>query len=156
MKFRSIAAAVVATALLTGTAGCGVFVESATLKPYAASDGVNANVGDLKLRNMLLIANMYGDVALIGTVINDSGENVSLKVGLSAVAGASIATGLFTGMTRLEESALNDLVFNDTGLKGGQLADVEFQYGDSEGVVVSVPVLDWTDPLYAQYAPVSY
>lgn len=156
MKFRSIASALVAAALLTGTAGCGVFVESATLKPYAASDGVNANVGDLKLRNMLLIANMYGDVALIGTVINDSGENVSLQVGLPAVAGASIATGLFTGLTRLDESVLNDVVFNGTGLKGGQLADVEFQYGNSGSVVVSVPVLDWTDPLYAQYAPVSY
>ena len=156
MKFRSIAAALVAAALLTGTAGCGVFVESATLKPYAASDGVNANVGELKLRNMLLVANMYGDVALIGTVVNDSGENVSLQIGLPTATGTTMSTGLFTGLTRLDESALNEVIFTGANLKGGELTDAEFQSGGSGSVIVSVPVLDWTDPLYAQYAPVSY
>jgi len=62
------------------TAGCGIFVDSATLKPYSAGDGLNVNVGGLQLRNVLVITDESGNASLVATIVNDT-TNVQYLTG---------------------------------------------------------------------------
>ena len=68
MTIRALASTALAATLLLGTAGCGIFVDSATLKPYSAGDGLNVNVGGLQLRNVLVITDESGIHDILGHI----------------------------------------------------------------------------------------
>ena len=56
MKVRIVVAAALALGVAFGTAGCNLIQPQATTTPYDASDGVGINVGDLSLRNLMIIS----------------------------------------------------------------------------------------------------
>lgn len=155
MRIRTIATAAVASALLLGTAGCGVFTPTATLKHYDASDGVSADIGDLHVRNLLLIANEQGDAALIGNLVNDSSSLEFLSIEVRGGTTLSAETGAYPGNTTLGITHDNPVVFFGAQVVAGEYVHVYLQYGNNEGQLISVPVLDGTDPLYAPYVPVA-
>ena len=153
MNVRALTAAAVATAVLLGTAGCGVFVETATLKPYSAGDGVNATVGSIGLRNMLLITDESGDGSLIGTIVNDSGAAAHLTFELRGATALSETIASEPGLTLLGIKDVSATIFPGAELTAGQYATIYVQYGSADGVEVTVPVLDGTNPVYAPYTP---
>ncbi len=153
MNVRALAATAVAAALLVGTAGCGVFVDTATLKPYAASDGVNASVGGIELRNLLVITDETGDGSLIGAVVNNSKAAAHLTVELRGSTTVTETVAVETGVTLLGVKDATATIFAGADLVAGQYATIYVQYGSADGVEITVPVLDGTDPLYAPYTP---
>lgn len=153
VNVRALAATAVAASLLLGTTGCGIFVESATLKPYAASDGVNIDVGELKLRNVLVITDESGDGSLIGTIVNDADMAQSVNVELRNNDGSNGILPAFPGNTILGVKDSTAVLFVGAGLEAGQYIDVYVQYGSYDGVLATVPVLDGTDPIYAPFTP---
>ncbi|MEY4312746.1 MAG: hypothetical protein RLZZ319_255 [Actinomycetota bacterium] len=153
MNVRALAATAVAASLLLGTAGCGVFVETATLKPYAASDGINVTVGSIDLRDVLIITDETGDGSLIGTVVNNSGTVAHLTVELRGATALTEVIAVEPGVTLLGVAGSTATIFSGAELSAGQYATVYVQYGSADGVETPVPVLDGTDPLYASYTP---
>ena len=153
MRIRAIATVAVASALLLGTAGCGVFVETATLKPYAASDGVSATVGDVHVRNLLVITNEVGDAALVGTVVNDGTSLELVTVEVRGATELSTQVGAYPGLTKVGIADDNPVVFYGAGVIAGEYVDVYIQYGSNDGALVTVPVLDGSEPFYAPYVP---
>ncbi|HAA79583.1 MAG TPA: hypothetical protein DCE05_04660, partial [Microbacteriaceae bacterium] len=75
-----IAPFALAASLLAGATGCTLSAEIATKKTYEASDGVGAVMGNVALRNVLLISNDQGEANLVMTVVNSSEADVSLLV----------------------------------------------------------------------------
>lgn len=155
MRIRALASAAVASALVLGTAGCGVFVETATLKHYDASDGVSANVGDLAIRNLLVVTNDVGDAALVGNIVNRGTSLEFLSIEIRGTTPLQTETGAYPGNTTIGIADDNPVVFYGAGVLAGEYVEVYLQYGDNEGRLVHVPVLDGTDPLYAPYVPVA-
>lgn len=153
MRIRALVTVTVASALLLGTAGCGVLVETATLKQYAASDGVSIDIGDLHVRNALIITNEVGDAALIGSVINNGSSFELLTVELRGTIGNSTQIGIYPGLTKLGIADDNPIVLYGAGVVPGQYASVYVQYGTNDGQLVSVPVLDGSLEIYAPYVP---
>lgn len=153
MRIRALATAAVASALLLGTAGCGVFTPTATLKHYDPTDGVSANIGDLSVRNLLLITNGVGDAAVVGNIVNNGSSLEFLTLEVRGATPLSTETGAYPGNTKLGIADDNPVVFYGAGVVAGEYVDVYLQYGDHEGQLVSVPVLDGTNPLYAPYVP---
>ena len=153
MRIRAIATVAVASALLLGTAGCGVFVETATLKPYAASDGVSATIGDIHLRNLLVITNEGGDAALVGSVVNDGTSLELVTVEIRGTTVLSTQVGAYPGLTKVGIADDNPVVFYGAGVVAGEYVDVYFQYGANDGQLVTVPVLDGSLAIYAPYVP---
>lgn len=153
MRIRAIATAAVAATLLLGTAGCGVFTPTATLKHYDASDGVSANTGQLHIRNAFIVTNEVGDAALVSSIVNDGDSLEFLKVEVRGDTVLSTQVGAYPGLTKLGIADDNPIVFYGAGVTPGQYVDVYFQYGDNEGQLVSLPVLDGTEAMYAPYAP---
>lgn len=156
MNFRALAAPAVAAALLLGTTGCGLFVPSATLKPYSASDGLNVTVGDLELRNVLVITDESGDASLVATVVNNTTNVQYVTAQIQSSTPGELTFTAVEGLTKLGLADGNPQIMRGTGLEAGQYVEIYFQYGGQDGVTAAIPVLDGTDPLYAPYQPSLY
>lgn len=157
MRARTLATVVVAAGLLVGTSGCTLFAQQATTIQYDASDGVSGNIGDLAIRNAMLITADGENANLVVHVVNTGDDDVDLLVQYEGVdekvtktvtidANATTEIGL-PGGEELGTESLN--------ATAGSLFPVFFQYGDRTGIELLVPVLDGTLNEYATLVPTS-
>jgi hypothetical protein len=153
VNIRALATTTLAATLLLGTAGCGIFVDTATLNPYSASDGLNVDVGGLQLRNVLVITDESGDASLVFTIVNDTTNVQYLIVELRTDTPVDLTIVANEGLTKVGLADGNPAIATGTALKAGQYVDIYFQYGGQDGVTMAIPVLDGSHSLYAPYAP---
>lgn len=156
MQRRLIASLALSAALVAGTTGCTFGAEIANLEPYDPSDGVGAEVGDLSLRNVLLIANDEGEANLVMTVVNDTGEDVALNVQYddgNERTTSSLSIPGFPERTRVGDVPSDGVIVTAGDLVAGGLYPIYFEYGDAPGELVFVPVLDGTLAEYQSLVP---
>jgi hypothetical protein len=142
---RAAASLVLAGALVVGTAGCTFISTQATLIQYDPGEGVGTRVGDVDIRNALLLPSEDGHaLSLVVTLINtgSSGAKVAFqyetggqKSDVSAIvrAGQTLSFGATTEQKQL--------VLLTTEGTPGSLLPIYVQYGDNEGKLLLVPVL---------------
>ena len=153
-RFVSVfAAATIAVLTLTG---CGFSTPIATMKPYDPSDGVGADIGDLALRNVLLIANDNSEATLIMTVVNRADDDIVLNLqygdaDVRVTESVTLAGG--NSRTNVGDEPGTTVVVSDPTMTLGALFPIYFEYGSVPGEVVLVPVLDGTLPEYELYVP---
>ena len=81
VKIRAVAAAALAVALSAGLAGCNMISPQRTTMKYDASDGVSVELGDIALRNVLLITDGEGKQAnLVYTAVNRTSEDAKVEI----------------------------------------------------------------------------
>ena len=156
MRRRFFAPLVLATAVITGTTGCTLSAEIATMQEYDPSDGVGADIGDLALRNILLISNDAGEANLVMTVVNTSGEDITLNVQFddgAARVTESLELPAVPERTRVGDDPSAGILVSGPELVIGGLFPVYFEYGSVPGELVFVPVLDGTLPEYELLVP---
>ncbi|MFD4420634.1 hypothetical protein ACFWN7_03915 [Agromyces sp. NPDC058484] len=160
MKARLAASAALAIGLVLVASGCSMVTYQATTEKYEPSDGVSANVGDLHLRNVLVISDDGEDGNLIMTVVNNGDDDVELGVQVGAGSGETQTVEVESGATvafGVDDvegiDVLEPLLLEGIGTQPGALLPIYFQYGDAEGVEKQVPVLDSRLPEYADLAP---
>ncbi|MFJ5957668.1 hypothetical protein ACIQC5_17140 [Paenarthrobacter sp. NPDC092416] len=146
----AIAAAAIGVGLLSVT-GCGFVNAQQTSHQYSASDGIKADLGQLQLRNILIVAsgeNQPGRV--IGAVFNKSSSDATLTISGSNGAQTEIP------VKANSETYLNDdadaAVLSSAGTIPGGLTPVTIRSG-SDSAKINVPVVDGTLPEYAKYLP---
>lgn len=149
-KRRAALATIAAVAMLSVT-GCGYVTKQATTIEYAASDGVNGEVGPLELRNMLVIAEDADEPGRItGAVYNNSDEEVQLTMA-GPDGGQARLTVPANGEYFIDNDAPPEII-EPAGAKPGALSLVTFETsGASEDL--TVPVVDDTFPRYATLMP---
>lgn len=159
MKIRAVAAAALALALGAGLTGCNMISPQRTTMEYAASDGVNVDLGDIAVRNALLVVDSDTETAsqanLVFTAVNPTDQNAQITVAVAGGAPTQIA------LPNNPESDVVKVGFGDTGPQlvtgqfvSGTTVEVKFTatYTDAEGaqqtqeVTHLVPVLGATDP----------
>ena len=147
---RAAATGVIALAVL-GVSSCSAVNEQATVREYSPSDGIVENVGEVQLRNILMVSNGNGEEGrLLGTVVNASPEDINF----------SLATG---GTTLNWSIAAGDkVVFEDTPAAEVTVPSVDTLPGTglradagngTETVAVDIPVVDGTLKDYREYLP---
>jgi hypothetical protein len=149
----SIAAAIVTVLTLTG---CGFVTPVATMKPYDPSDGVGTDIGDLALRNILLIANENSEATLVMTVVNRADDDIVLNLqygdaDVRVTKSITVAGG--NNRTNVGDDPGTTIVVTDATMTLGALFPIYFEYGSVPGDVVLVPVLDGSLPEYELYVP---
>lgn len=154
MKARLAASAALAIGLALGASGCSMLTYQATTEKYNPSDGVSADVGDLDLRNILIVSDEGVDGNLVMTVINTSEEDATLGVQVGTGDGEVIEIEVGAGETLVLGSEDDEpVLLEGIDVEVGGLLPLYFQYGDAEGVEKLVPVLDSSLPEYADLAP---
>lgn len=151
-RARLTASIVLAAAVALGTTSCNLLAPQATLKIYDPSDGVSATVGDIALRNALVLVDGEDSGFLLVTVINTGSEarSVSIQVGSGSdrqeftvlAAGGSTTTFGAGDERRLELDSLE--------VPAGANIPLFVQYGQEEGAETEVPVLD--QDTFSEYA----
>jgi len=151
---KAFLAIAIASTVLVGTTGCSFSHEVRSLQPYAPSDGVQVDVGHLGLRNaFILTAN--GQTALFASIVNSSNEDID-------------ATIQYDDPTTGTKSNVNFPVFAqeklDLGYNGnppvilnlpaepGKTVGIYLLGANKGSMLVDVPVLDATNPIYTPYA----
>ena len=153
--FRRLFVAPVALSSLL-LVGCTFSAEIANLEPYDPSDGVGLTLDGVAVRNALLVTADGGDANLVMTVVNTTGEDVSLRVQYGTSDNHTSEEVLLPAqpeLTQVGSDPSNQVIFSDDAIKAGDLFPVYFQYGAVQGEVIEVPVLDGTLPEYELLVP---
>jgi hypothetical protein len=155
VKSRVAAAIALAAALMLGTTGCTFSANIATQKPYDPSDGVGAEVGELSIRNALLIGEDPDELNLVMTVVSTADSDRRVTVQWQA-GGERVTESIFVGAngrTAFGGPEQDQLLVTGTGATIGGLVPLFFAYPGAEGVEVLVPVLDGALPEYELFVP---
>ena len=156
MTFRVAASIALAAALLVGTTACTFGAKIATQKDYDPSDGVGIEVGELAIRNALLIGETGDELNLVMTVASSADIDRRLIVqweadGERVSEAIVIAAGERTRVGGPDDEI--QIVLKGTGGAIGGLIAVFFSYTGVEGTEVAIPVLDGALPEYELYIP---
>ncbi|MGX5695584.1 hypothetical protein ACWKWP_05235 [Agromyces soli] len=154
-----MASAALALGIVLGGSGCAMLTYQATTEPYDASDGVSADVGELELRNILVISDLGVAGNLVMTVVNNGAEDRELLVEYGDGGEAEpveIAAGSTVSFGVGEEQGVDPIkpvLLPTLDAQPGSLLPIFFQYEGAEGMEVRVPVLNGTLPEYSSLVP---
>lgn len=154
---RAMAALGLAATIGLGTTGCTFLTPTATLNQYNPSDGVNASVGDVDIRNAVAIINGDGHaINLLITLVNTSTSG-SAKVNLqyeSSGTKVTITKSVLAGQAlQFGTEEQGQIIILSPGVRAGELLPVYVQYGDEPGKQLLVPVLDGSQAEYEGLVP---
>ena len=138
-------------------AGCSATNPMTTQDEYSASDGVFAQIGDVRGLNLLILAGAEGEPgSLQGGLANDStGDRlVTLAVGDEET---TVSVGpketVLLGLGRGEDEGYAEVQFPSVEVPPGATQEMTISTPEDGSIVVAVPVLDGTLPEYATAIP---
>ena len=153
MKARLAASAALALGIAIGGSGCAMITYQATTEKYDPSDGVSADLGDVDVRNALVISEDGEDGTLVMSVVNRSDERATVTVQYGD-GGDELEIDVPAGETLVLGSEDEEkVVLEGIDVEVGGLLPMYFQAGEAEGVEKQVPVLDARLPEYSELAP---
>jgi hypothetical protein len=94
-RLRSAAAVAISVVSLSGVAGCAVFSPPTVLRPYVPSDGLSATVGDVSVRNALIVAGAVDQPGVVSAALVNSGEQAA-QVTVTVDTGSAPTSSTFT------------------------------------------------------------
>ncbi len=155
MKARIAATLMVTVGVLGGTTGCSLFAPQATTTHYEASDGVGADIGELAVRNAIVVSDDGKTGNLVVTVVNRGATGQTLGVQYKSAVGrtnGSIAVDAKKSVI-LGTGVAAPLALKDIASAPGSLMPIYFQYGDVPGRQLLVPVLTTAQSAYRSLGP---
>ena len=156
MQRGFLAPLVLATVVVLGATGCTFTAEIATQKDYDPSDGVGTTLGDIAIRNVMLISNEDGQANLVMSVVNTGDTDVSLQVqyhGVGEAVSEFLSVPTLPALTRFGDDPTAGVILEGSDVIAGSLVPVYFQHGSVPGELVLVPVLDGQLPEYELLVP---
>lgn len=156
-SLRSLAASLCVPLALTLT-GCGFGAQ--TLQPYTPAEGVNTSVGQVQVRNVLVIADSTGQGLVSASLVTYADDTLTAVAGtphkVDGSAGSPLvvtATGLPLTMPTNTLFVLTDaplrIAVSSPDLKPGLLAEVTLTFAKAGQVKVVTPVLSSDEPEFA-------
>lgn len=152
--------ALVTGVLALGLAGCSVFNPAVIQTPYAASDGVDADLPgtDVVLRNLIIIGDEKGSEAeLVGSVVNTGTEDA--RITLQADAGetgqpsqTTVAVGAGQAVQFGPASNQTEVLVTDLAVDPGGITGLTASTTSGGRVDINVPVLA-AEGDYAEVTP---
>ncbi|MEI5584510.1 MULTISPECIES: DNA modification methylase [unclassified Agromyces] len=146
MKARLAASAALALGIAIGGSGCAMITYQATTEKYDPSDGVSADVGDLAIRNILVISEDGDEGSMILSVTNSGSEDATLEL---EIGGETLEVEVEAGQTVAPGAGDEDpLTVERLDAEVGGLVQVYATTSGAEGREIEVPVLDGRLPEY--------
>ena len=149
---RAIAAGALALTAMVGVTGC----QFQTLQEYTPADGVNVAVGDVMVRNIVIVVTGSGEGVLLGTLVTHQADTLQTVKGVALLPNGDPGAALqVTSTSEVSVKPTEPLVLLDEGirisssdLRAGLTARVELTFAKAGTVTTVVPVLDKESPEY--------
>lgn len=151
MSIRKFAGIAIAAGLLIGTTGCSFTSPIASLKVYSPSDGEQLTIGDIHVRNMILLSNGTTE-SLIGSIVNSGLTDALVTIQYSDINDVKQTTALNIAAGKKLDLGYNGnpgISINSDALPG-QILAIYFGAGSEPATELAVPVLDGTLKQYAE------
>lgn len=149
-----VTTALAATAGVLALSSCSWISPQTTLKSYDASDGISGNVGDIDIRNIMVISvgkDQPGQVIAYADNTGTSQATVKIEHADSGDAGSSIEVPAQKSV-KIDPQGGSNVKLNRAGANPGETVNLKVSVGaDTE--TLAVPVLDGTLPEYAALIP---
>lgn len=155
MRARLAASALVGALLVGALSGCTFMTPQSTTVHYDASDGIGTSIGDLKVRNALLVTDDGANANLLINLVNTSNYGIETKIQYENATGAKVDDSVFVNADSAVTIGGADAdTFTLAGISApaGTLFPVFVQYGDVTGQQLWLPVLA-PEGEYAGLAP---
>ena len=152
---RLLASVAIGGALVLTTTGCSMISPQATTIGYSAAEGTNVHgAGPVEVRNAQIVANDDGSEGnFVAALINQTEDTHTLNIEFGE-GGPSLSVRVPANTTvSLGSEEDEPLLVEDLDALPGTDITTFFQSGDSEGALVSVPVLDGSLSYLAPLAP---
>ncbi len=157
LRARTLGAAIVLGAALALT-GCGM--DAQTLQPYTPAQGVNADDGGIKVRNLLVVADGHGNGLLSGALTATKADSLVKVSGTALKPNGSDAGALtFTGgpvavnaSLAVLSSSATPFRTNAATLVPGLTARLSLTYASGAQTTLVVPVVSSSNPIYTPLA----
>jgi len=152
---RLLASVAIGGALVLTTTGCSMISPQATTIGYSAAEGTNVHgAGPIEVRNAQIVANDDGSEGnFVAALINQTEDTHTLNIEFGE-GGPSLSVRVPANTTvSLGSEEDEPLLVEDLDALPGTDITTFFQSGDSEGALVSVPVLDGSLSYLAPLAP---
>lgn len=155
MKARHAASIALAALLVLGTSGCTLYAVQGTLVQYQPSDGTAADIGDLKLRNVIGLTENGDDISLLMTIVNSGDTDVDLTFQYKDADGEYVTKiiGVAANSSVHVGEGDTEVVLRNVGVVVGSLVQVTVQYGGEATTTLHVPTLDGTIESYSDLLP---
>ena len=148
---RRIVAAVSALALPVVLSGCAVFSPMATENMYNPGDGTNVSLGDVEIRDILLLGSEQdGPARIIAYVVNNGTEPVT--VDFTGAGGSASVEVEPQSAKQISAPGEEGVSLDALGVAPGAMVPLQVQAGDSAPAEVSVPSVSAENPMYADYS----
>ncbi len=137
--------------------GCTSFQ---TLQPYTPAEGVNQEIGSVKVRNLLVIADGSGQGLVSASVIAYSDDSLTTVAGIPQKSDGSAGSALVVTPSGLPLTMPANSLFvltnpptrvavSSPDLKPGYLATITLTFAKAGPITVVAPVLSSSEPEFA-------
>lgn len=151
MKIKQITAFIAIALTAIALSGCSLNRDVESLRPYAPSDGVLADVQALKARNLLFIKGDSERAVLIGSFVNSTAEPVTATIQVITAAGERLEVSF-----DVAANSKFDLGYNGTNPLAVPISEAPgslhsiFLSAGADPITLQVPVMDGS---LAEYRP---
>lgn len=137
----------------------GCMAQFQTLQPYTPGQGVNHDIGSVKIRNLLVIADNSGQGVISASMVSASDDSLTAVAGTplspSGAPGSALvvtATGIPLAMTPNTLVVLTEgptrLAVSSPDLKPGLLAQVTLTFSKAGQITLVAPVVSSSEPQF--------
>ena len=157
---RPLTGVLLALGLLLALSGCGMNVQ--TMQPYTPADGVNFDVGEVHVRNLMVLSREAGEGFLSATLAADDRDALTGVSGIAIKTDGSDGAALTVSQPNpiavgpgspvvLTDRTLISVASED--LQVGGEAELVLTFSTAGAATVRVPVVDANQPDYATISP---
>lgn len=153
---NAVATALSAALVLVGVTGCTFITPQATTNYYDASDGIGTTLGELAVRNALLLSSDGTEASLLINLSNPTKYGVEVTLQYERADKSKVDQTLYVNSNSVAMFGGNDsgrIVLTGVDAKPGTLFPVFLQYDDVSGKQLFLPVLDGSIPQYSDLLP---
>jgi hypothetical protein len=138
---RAVAALVTATALTVTTAGCEVFSPTQTDIPYVPADGVQSDVGQVAVRDLVLVLTDTGGAMVSGGLVNAGKQSVTVQFAPQQQSGTGSGSEIRLGPGQGVNLAEKGLQLSGVTAKPGTLVPVSVTTSAAGTTLLNVPAV---------------
>lgn len=138
---RALTALAAAAAVTLGTAGCQVFSPTQTDVAYLPADGIQADLGSVAIRDLVVVADGSGEALVSGGVVNAGGEQVTLQFAPQQDGGSGSGVQLQVQPHEQIDLAQQGLQLSGVSAKAGTILPVAVTSSTAGATLLNVPVV---------------
>lgn len=134
--------------------GCSAINQQSTAMEVTVSDGVHLDMGQMELRNVLIISEAAGDAGrVVGSFYNNADSDITLTI--SGAQGSQTEITVKPGVPTILGTASDQAILSTVEQPPGSIEKIELRQSGagSETASLKVPVLDGTLAEYKNLVP---